>query len=523
MPGIRTTGLVQLVTRFSIMFLGVLLGPLVSHAATYYVGASATGAGTGTSASNLCGGLADADCTPSAGDTVYLCGAFTTQLAPQAVNGSAGSPITYDFNCPGNPATLTFDGSADRGLFISGRAYLTVNDARVTGVTGSGGATDTALLSVLTSTNIVLNRPITYGNTASRGLSIRNSSDVTVYDLISYGNNGHGAWITNTSTRITIAGFTTYNNTRTGLKFEGNATQASMSYSEAYDGLTYNNGDGCYAQIADHITLHDIISHDNTDQSNGGEGYGCGIQQVTNLSFYGNVLYENRTDGVEVWGDASLSSANCLVRGNFIYGHTHYTADDSGSNGIEVATGYAPGCQVIGNVLVGNTKNIKIGQDPTGASILAHNTIVGGIYSLRLIDSNVGGVDAVTGWQIVNNLFDTPSSDWIYTAVTSGNSNTIRKNAYVGGKQVTYNNVVYTASTITTVDASATTSDPTYTGTSVGAQSTVASQYRQAPASLLTRAGVAYGACVDYRLRVCPSGNPDIGAYQSSSGDPRAN
>lgn len=98
-------------------------GPGAADAAIKYVGAGATGSGNGSSTSNLCGGLADADCTPSAGDTIYLCGPFTAQIAPQAVNGSSGSPITYDFDCPGNPASLVFAATADQGVYINGRQW----------------------------------------------------------------------------------------------------------------------------------------------------------------------------------------------------------------------------------------------------------------------------------------------------------------------------------------------------------------------------------------------------------------
>lgn len=507
--------------RLTLLLCSTILLPAHLYAATFYVGASATGAGTGTSTSNLCGGLADADCTPSAGDTIYLCGAFTTQLAPQNVNGTAGNVITYDFDCSGNPATLTFDASADRGLYISSKSYLTINNARVTGATGVGGSNDTGLLSIAGSTHIILNSPTTYNNTAAsaaRGLSVRSSSDVTINDAVSYGNYGHGIIINNDSTRITVDGFTTYNNRRTGLQFEGFSTHSSLTNSSASNGLTYGNGNGCYAIIGDQIQFHDIVSHHNDNILGDGEGYGCAIQQVTNAEVYNMTIYDNRVDGIEVWGNAALSASGCRVYSNKVYNHTYFTVDDSGSNGIEVRTGYSPGCFIYGNLLFNNTKNFRIGNDSTGTSRLTHNTTYGGTYSLRMVDSNEAGTNATTGWTIANNIFDSPSSHWIYTDVTSANSNTLAKNVFAGSKSVTYNNTVYTSANISTVDSLAVTTSPAY----VWADRTAAAGYRLTPGSALTNASTPRGPCADARGRACPSDRPNIGAYQSTSGDPAA-
>lgn len=502
-----------------LLILLMLLCPTLVQAATYYVGQAATGAGTGTSVSNLCGGVDDADCLPAAGDTVYLCGAFTTQiqLSPTSPNGTAGSPITYEWDCPGNPALLTFDGSADRGFFLSSKTYITVNNARVTGLSGSGGSVDSGLLSVLTSTHIILNNPTTYNNTAAtnaRGLVIRNSSDVTVNNAVSYGNHNHGIWIINTSTRITIAGFTVYDNWRVGLKFEGLA-QTDMSYSSAYNGVAYGNGDGCYAVLADHITFHDIYAHDNTNVLSDGEGYGCAIQQVKDATMYLMVLDNNRSSGAEVWGNAAFPSHNCRIFANVISRHTHYTLDDTGSNGLKVRTGYSNGCLVGGNVFWGNTRNVQIGQDPSGRSQLVNNTMYGGVTSLQLRDSNQPGSDPTTGWLIANNIFDSPSSDWLSTSINSGNLNTFSHNNYAGSKQATYNNVVYTAGTISTIDSTALTVTPSY----IGSDRTVGRDFRLTPGSSLVQAGINLRGCKDARYRVCPS-IPNIGAWQFTSGDP---
>jgi hypothetical protein len=80
-------------------------------AAEYFIDISGAGTGSknGANVSNQCAGMADADCAESGGNTYYICnvGASGTDIDVPA-EGSSGSPIVYDFSCPGGtPESLT--------------------------------------------------------------------------------------------------------------------------------------------------------------------------------------------------------------------------------------------------------------------------------------------------------------------------------------------------------------------------------------------------------------------------------
>ncbi len=349
------------------------------------------------------------------------------------------------------------------------------------------------------------------------GIRIKASSDVLITDPLVYRNVGHGIIILNNGARVTVRGTTVtacrlYENRRSGVRVEGATAHANLDTVLVERCTAYGNGDGFYSMIAQNVTFKDLVSFNNTNILNGtSEGYGIAIQQTLNATVEGNTLFSNRTDGLEVWGNATLSSNNCRVFRNTVYGHTLYTLDDSGSNGIEVRTGYSSGCRVFSNVLYGNTRNFRLGNDVTGTSVLANNTVDGGSYSIKMADSLEAGTNATTGWLITNNIFRNPTTRWLETEVASGNSNTFAKNDWVGTAGAVYNGVTYTSGTITTVDSTALTSDPLFVSVS-------RRDYRLVRNSSLKNAGNWWGNdCVDVLRFPCFAGQINIGAYQFSS------
>lgn len=111
----------------------ILLFPLWAGAAEYWVDLAGTGTGAadGSDVSNLCAGTGDADCTPSAGDTVNLCNASTTQFVP-GVDGSEGSEITYNWAPTGCTAASIETSGSTSGLNLGARVFLVMNDATLT-------------------------------------------------------------------------------------------------------------------------------------------------------------------------------------------------------------------------------------------------------------------------------------------------------------------------------------------------------------------------------------------------------
>lgn len=113
-------------------FLVALCIPPVAWGAEYWVDLAGTGAGAanGTNVSNLCAGPGDADCTPSAGDTVNLCNASTSQFAP-GVDGTDGSAITYNW-APAGCTAASIETSSTSALNLGARQYLVMNDVGLT-------------------------------------------------------------------------------------------------------------------------------------------------------------------------------------------------------------------------------------------------------------------------------------------------------------------------------------------------------------------------------------------------------
>jgi hypothetical protein len=95
----------------------------------YWVDLSGEGTGdaNGASVSHLAAGLGDTDVAEGPGDTVYLCNETTSQLAINTLtpNGSDGSPIVYDWTCPGGtPGRVTVSGSTS-AITLGAKTYQT--------------------------------------------------------------------------------------------------------------------------------------------------------------------------------------------------------------------------------------------------------------------------------------------------------------------------------------------------------------------------------------------------------------
>lgn len=489
--------------------------PTWAEATDRYVGQSASGAGTGTSPANLCGGLVDADCTPVAGDTVYLCGFFTTIQTLQAVNGTSALPITYDGSCPGgSPMVMAHDGAADRAFYINGRSWIIAKNMTLSGDTTCSGL-PCALFAVNSTTDSLIDNITVSGNRID-GLHIRGSSRVTAtninaHDIGEAGFSNTCIHITNTSIDITVDGFTTYNCVWAGVFVEGFSVQSSLHRITIKNGETYNNGSGVYVQIADVVLVQNVHAHHNTNTVGAGEQYGVGVRQSTNVIIERNHIHDNGLHGIEYWADASLSSNNGVVRSNTIHENGKFIPEN-GHASIRAVTGFAQNLKIYGNKMYNESRIFHVAKDPGETSVFANNTISDYLVGLEFYDSDIPGVDQVTGWDFRNNIFDQGKSGywWLFSSV-AGVSNTFAKNNWWGaGGRAKYGGTDYTSATITTVDSTALTVDPLFISST---------DLRTTGSSSLRRAGISGSLCADVRGRPCWS-PPDIGAYQATSGDP---
>lgn len=393
------------------------------------------------------------------GDTMYVCGAHSlgSDTFTQFGSGTGGTYITISFACPGDTGSMTTDGTQVNGVFVNGKAYLNFIDVRLSGNTLNTGNSPGLFSIDSTSSFITLTNPTISGNANSRLLHIRTSDDITVTTPALSDGGSHCLWVTGSDTdRVTITGGSTRDCDRTGVRVEGNVANTEVDTVTISGVEASGNGDGIYVIKSRNVVIDDVNSHENRNEtlsSSFQEGYGIAVQQSDNVTIRYSTSSRNRTDGIEIWGNAAINSLNADIFGNLVYGHVYFTADDSGSNGIECRTGYAD-CNIYSNIVVDNTKNIRIGNSPITTSYLANNVISGGSYGVRMVDSSEAGTNATTGWEIRNNVIQSASTWLLYTDVTSGNSNTFGTNDWVGsGNVVTYDASTYTTTTVSAVDS----------------------------------------------------------------------
>lgn len=445
----------------------------------YYVSEYGSGAKHGLDVNNSCSGLSDPDCTPAPGDVIYLCGEFTSQIRPYPVDGTQRLRITYDWKCPGNPAYLSLNGTQTDGVLVDGRKFLSWNDVRVFGPTNSVGGNGSLFL-VIRSENIIVNNPVTYNNTetgitpgATRGHGIFFGGGTrfsVINNAISYGNHGHGIRFQHSLTSHTehnqVNGCESYNNHRHGVAITGHPSDASrLRYILIDKCITYGNGDGIYSHNASDITVTNSIAHHNsrTISPTIGESYGIASEKTINFTASYNIVYDNDSDGIEVWGDAVIPTTNCKIIGNIVFNHTHFRTLNpenlTGNNGIEQRTGYGAGCAIIGNISYNNTRNYKIANDSTNTSIFASNISMWGEVGLYLDKSNENNNFSASGWTIIGNTFKHESKNWLFTPLMDNNNRFIY-NVWYGDGSAVYNNTTYTKENINLLDESMSITEP---------------------------------------------------------------
>lgn len=470
-----------------------------------------------------------------ADDTLYICGAFTSEtltLTNATGEGASGHQLKVSVACPGNPGSINLNGAVDYGILLgAGTDYITIE-----GVPGSwtltGASTTTSgnqsSLTSLDGTGIILTDVSVSGNTTTNGFRIRKCQTCTITRPVVTGSLNHGIFITGDGSRnatdITITSPVIYSNGWQAIAMQGSSAVTDVQRITISDPITYGNGDGPYTKFTTDVTIYGTSSGScksylNTNTANGSaEGYGIGIQQSDNQTVYNCEIYSNRSDGIEVWGNSTVGSYNAKMYWNYIHDHTGYV-DDTGSNGIECRTGYSS-CFIWSNILANNTKNLRIGNSPTIASWGYNNTMLGGTYCVRAVDSTEAGTNATTGWSLKNSIFS-GCTNWIYTDVTSGNSITLAKNDYHGSGSATYDNTPYTSTAVSAIDSTRLDNvSPSWVG---GASPITALGFRLDSSSSIRRAGTDLNIenVQDYGNRAF-SHPPSIGAWEATSGDQAA-
>ena len=410
------------------------------------------------------------------GDTLYVCGAHATMLAPTD-SGAAGAPITIRGDCPSDHGMINTVGLTDTtdGIQILDISYITIrafdflagNRAAVlmytTGVTMNG-------ISVLD--NIVDNRLSASTTNVCHGIY----------------SNGDGVLASTTVSGNTVLG--------TAKTCAGQSNNDGINLARQTANLIVTNNDSTGSMdgidISGPITSARIsgnfVHHNRSSGTKIHGGTGC----PSGLVYTGNLSVGNAGWGI-IWQDTT----NSVFANNTII-HFH-DGSFPGSNGnppygaleIEVAIHAPHVCTQSGNVyanniLAGNYNDGIVGvYTDDRATFEAGNTWMGNVVYQRGAQTTLFGF--VT--DAANNVTTSNFATW----AASHSGDVMTKPEFMRAS------TCISETTITECDAA---------------------DFRLSRSSVLRRAGKWWGnECVDMRGYRCfvP---PDVGAYQSGSGDP---
>ncbi len=492
--------------------------------------------------------------TWTAGNTYKGQGGTSETLASYQVAGSgtAGNPITLTSYGTGK---FRFKSTTTYAVATVSRSYVTFD-----GVEFESTATNCLYLTGIASNVIVQNNTfVTCGATTTAGVALEGGSDTadmdtftitgnTFTDLVGWAvqvnpvNTGNSSvWDSLAITNNTIDNVSRIGNTG-AIKVSVTATSTATFTNLTISGNTITNvsdeeGNPVHAIQAirsTNGTVHEdifkgLIIANNTLTNGGGGIY---VNHVGTLAGVRNRISGNTLTNLSATaGIITFYSANLYIEDNVITGiKTYPVISHIDGIGIDVDLGNA-GIIVRRNLITGCLGNASVTNSGQGIANFASNTsqfysnvLVGNRYGLFIGDESAGaaGVQTFSNNTILNSL-----TDGIYFVVSIGQIHIVRNNLVMGsaGYGMTnldsdhatlltnsfYNNALgtYNSQTAGTGDIL---TDPLLLSTA---------DYRLQPSSPGRATGTDWGAdCTDYRGRSCPH-PPDIGAYQSTAGDPR--
>jgi hypothetical protein len=499
-----------------ILLLCLTLLPASAIAQTYFVRPTAAHGGdnSGTSYANAWQGLASIDWTSLASsppNVLTLCGTFTTPLSVGADGANDAARITITGQCSGGtPGRISISSAHSYGISVRAHNFVKLEYIDVIGPTNTTNYPNGSIVT-FDSNHVTFTRITARDNSLSNGFHIRRSTHVLLENVVATNNHGHGIYLTGDWIRPSefneISHCLSYNNGRSGVKFEGISSQSTSKDNSVHECDIYGNGDGIYLMFGARQLVHHNHIHDNRNTSRSStyaEGYGIGIQQTSDSQIYSNRIAYNRSDGIEIWGDATISANNIHVFKNIIEGHAYLLNDDAQSNGLECRTGFSNGALVYSNLFINNTKAMRLGNDSSGMSKAFNNTVIDATYGVRFCSGSSGCGTSNTGWDLKNNIFSSVQYG-IYTN-NSAVQVTRANNLYDVGS-VRFNGATYSGASIRTFEPSAL----------VGAALLNPDSTPQA-ASPAVSAGTWIGAYSD--AKNCPFNSPPtVGAYEKCKAD----
>lgn len=480
---------------------------MLCTATTWYVRPSTGeyGSEDGSSYADAFDGFADHNAACASindGDTVKIDGTFSgEQLIP--CPGSSNGYVTYTYYDSANPPILDGNAGATAPVSSSNLDYwklvgpLTVRNGSAAALVNIfGGSSDVIIDGItctgqLTNTNFCI-RGRDMVRWTVKNTTVHNSEGSGIAADIGAGAGG--------GQTIRLHNNTTYNNTYRGIVVAGSISSGDIYYDvDIYDNTSYSNGDGYYISAVNGFNIYGNSSYNNEETTYApAEQYGVGVQQCRNGNIYKNTIYSNKSDGIEVWGDADGPSSNVHTFSNLVY--SQVTGTGSSGSAIEYATQYSPGAKVYGNVIIGNNQAFRFSKDSTNSSRFYNNTLVDNVTGLTLADS--GGF-ALSGWTFEDNIVS--GGAW-FSGERNDNSLVFTNNNYYNGTG-SYNGVSYTTSNITSLDITARILNPSFVGSTVSDKASWVHQ-----TSGLYGSGTPTPSTVDAYGNSCGT-TPDIGAF----------
>lgn len=510
-------------------------------AATSYIKQAGAGSADGTSLANACNGVADVDCTKANGDTVYICGAWTT-----GISLATASTVVYDLNCNGeSAATLTVAGiawtiGAGGTYTLKGGTLTTSSNVCVFVIGADGWTIDGVTFSGCTSTAINFDLTVDADNwTVKNSTFINNKAAcITIIDTAT------GA--------IDWAGVTIQGNTFTNCNSLGTSGRGAMRFTiaNANTTATFTNW-----SITNNIFVGNSNGQDVVDIDIGVQPTIAALRnQVIDLVVTGNTstdsgalmslkgLLRGRVANNTVLRHIGACGLLCIywsdgtkIEDNIVTDGLPITID---GGGIDIDTGDIR-CVVRRNFLARNVGSAGTVNSGYGIMLLGveanyvySNVAVGNKYGLFLGDE----AGLANPNFIFNNVFAGSVNDGIYMTTTLSTINhSIQNNAVTGNglygvngngstdQTMDYNEVYGNASGAYTGQAAGAhdlTAAPLFVG---GSSPTTAAGFRLTSNSPLRRVGLDLniGNIQDCANRAFHH-PPSIGACEAASGDQAA-
>lgn len=259
--------------------------------------------------------------------------------------------------CSGNPGYSYTSGGVEAGarnadIALFGISYVTVQNLDVVGANGlpsNGAIYAQASTATGESSHNLAFFQLSIQNGAADGIHLENCNGCIVEDSTVSGMARMGIMYVSSRSQFPITygavlGNVSSNNGLDGVDSYGCAVGAEDEGETFPHGLflsgliisgntTFDNGAGIYLHWTNNSSVAANTSYDNTNTTAGGEGYGIGSEASSNNTLDGNLLYSNRTRGIELSNDAG---AGPVITGSS-YNLVEYNAiHNNGDHGVFV-------------------------------------------------------------------------------------------------------------------------------------------------------------------------------------------